>query len=364
MQASISARLLVHSFQKRNALFQIMRAVLHLCDLPISRGWDETAHKIIEHEADNNFQNKVAQLEVFYKNHLLVGEKAVKLFHVNAEKLLRLKTTLLELSISDSSYREKYPFSLTADELKMIDATPVLVDVREVRDSCAVIFCTKRTVIENVKLSPQELSENLQNAYDEIIGKKKETKQFFDVIFIRPTQGVVEVRIDIGKHISRDDRAFSFSQTEDVFNRLCREIGLEGKVLSRGINVFPAIESLYRMNEGMVCEVSFKTDEGSTKNEKMRKSHIDLREETYHSAGRQAIEDANSRMQMYKIAITLEHQVSEGLVINPELLLPGRKVELSKLTPMLEEFLVTKCMGLDDYDFIFDKMILYSNNCG
>ncbi|MGD1942149.1 MAG: hypothetical protein ACFB0G_12630 [Leptolyngbyaceae cyanobacterium] len=130
------------------------------------------------------------------------------------------------------------------------------------------------------------------------------------------------------------------------------------------LNIFPAIDKLYRSTEGKVGEVSFKTDGGSTKNEKMRRTHEDLRQEIYHHAGRKALEDAESDIRLYKIAILLEYQLAENIQSKPELFLPGRKVQLSKITPELEEFLISKCCGLEDYEFVFKKIVSYSTNRG
>jgi hypothetical protein len=166
---------------------------------------------------------------------------------------------------------------------------------------------------------------------------------------------LIEVRVDITSGMTFQERSRAFMQTINQFNDLATEsFGFE-TILKESINCFPLIGSLYNSDEGKIGELAFSTDEGSIKLEKMRRGGIDLRAETYHRAGKQAVHHITP----YRLAILWKFSISEELETQPELLLPGKVWALNHSTQNLDEVFITKCSGLEDYNFILEKIITY-----
>ena len=147
------------------------------------------------------------------------------------------------------------------------------------------------------------------------------------------------------------------------FNKLTEKVLGVKSLLKDPVNFFPLIKKLYdAKGEGKVGELAFTTDEGSIKNEKMRAGMGDLRDETYHKAGRAAVDDICP----YRIAVLWDSPISETLSIKNylEVFLQGNCRSLSSQNQVLEDVIIKKCSFLEEYKFVFDKInkYLWNNN--
>lgn len=335
-----------------------MRAILKICDLPVGRGWDDTVKKLVDSTKADEFLDGFNQLKEWYCNHLLVGEKAVKLFSVQRNRIDNLIKQFLLHEIESNIFHETYPFLLTEEKLMQADSLPKLVEVRNLENGLAVVFCTKRFFTERTEIDPDGLNEEAKKAldgYDELVGIKQHVRQFFDTVVLWKNKNFIEVRVDITSGMPSQERSRAFIQIIKQFNNLSnRKLGIE-TALRENVNFFPLIDRLYESEEGKVGELAFTTDEGSIKFEKMRRGEVDLRDETYHRAGRKAVDHITP----YKLAILWKFNLLEEIETQPELLLPGQARVLSNSTQELGEVIIRKCSGLEDYDFVFEKIILY-----
>jgi hypothetical protein len=341
-----------------------MRAILKMCDLPMGRGWDDTIQRLIaKSEGENGVEDNFNKLQELYSNHLLVGEKAIKLFCVERQKINRLIASFQSRRVEETVFHETFPFPLPEERLKEIEnSPPKLVEIKDFNDNLALIFCTKRFFTERVEINPEELRGEAKKDlgdYDELIGIKRYTRQFFDVIVLWKEKELVEIRVDIAQGMPPPERSRAFIETTNSFNSFGREILGIQTLLEKPINLFPLIDSLYESNEGKVGELAFTTDEGSTKVEKMRRGDVDLRAETYHKAGKRAVDHITP----YRLAILWKFPISEKIETQPELFLPGQVRTLSS-EQQLDEAIVRKCSSLIDYYFVFEKINIYQNNGG
>lgn len=344
-----------------------MRAILYVCEIPSFRGWNDTALKIRKQieEEEKDYNKELEKLENLYLEHLLIGEKAVKVFRIGSSKIRQLADSLLNYSIPPNVYNEAYPFPLDKEELE--DASPAmrLVEIRQVGGNLAIVFCTKRSISQRVKLGHGEVDDSLLDEYDEIVAKKDRAKQFFDVVFLRLDQGLAEVRIDIDDGMSSEDRNISFENIENTFNGICeKELGVSGQALSRVVNIFPVIDILYKSREGTITDIYFKTNEGSTKRERMKRGGKDLREEIYHKAGTEKLKEVGGGMDIYRMSLRWKFPVSEDISTHPNFMLPGKIAALSQLSPTLNEFILSGCGSINDYNSVFDKIFIHLDSCG
>jgi hypothetical protein len=336
-----------------------MRAIFKMCNLPMGRGWEDTIKKLTdENNVRDEFEDSFAQLKEYYCNHLLIGEKAIKLFEVNRRQIDRLIDSLVSHEIEKTVFHETYPFPLGDESLREIDSSTKLVDIRNSDCSLAVVFCTKRFFTERTEIDTTSFSEEAKkdlDGYDELVGIKRYTRQFFDAVVLWKDKELIEVRVDIANGIIHQEINRAFVQTIHQFNDLSRQSsGIESILKENGnVNFFPLISRLYESGEGKVGELAFTTDEGSSKFEKMRRGGVDLRNEIYHKAGSQAVDHITP----YRLAILWKFLISEDLETHPELFLPGQARVLSNLNPILNEVFVRKCSGLEDYKFVFEKII-------
>lgn len=261
-------------------------------------------------------------------------------------------------------FKELYPFPLPEEKLDKTDLFPILVDIKDADETLSLIFCSRRSIIERTEINPENFeftieSKNKLDDYDKIYGIKKRIYQLFDAIVIWKKKNIIEVRIDISKELSSQERNISFTKVINQFNNLVTQ-KLHLRVLVKEyINFFPLIHSLYsKSGEGKVTHLSFVTDEGSIKYEKMRKMTKDLRHETYHKAGKNAVDHITP----YYLAISWIFQISNEIKSDITLILPGKLYIINSPYPSLEEVIIKGCFVLEQYNFIFDKINEYLSN--
>jgi hypothetical protein len=93
-----------------------MRAIFKMCNLPIGHGWEGTVKKLTDEKIfGDEFITNFNQLKEYYRNHLLIGEKAVKFFHQDRDKIDKLINLLVSHEIEITAFHPTYPFTL-ADE--------------------------------------------------------------------------------------------------------------------------------------------------------------------------------------------------------------------------------------------------------
>jgi hypothetical protein len=337
-----------------------MRAILKMCELPSGRGWEDTIKKLNQESSKNdNFADNFNVLRDYYCNHLLTGEKALKLFEISREQIDEAIIKIEDYEIPENIFHETYPFPLSDERLAEVDSLPELVKVNNSDDQISVVFCTKRFFTERTEINPEDLGDQAKidlGIYDELVGIRRYNYQFFDTVILYKDKNLVEVRIDISPGgMPNQERSRAFSEIISKFNFLVKEETGINEMLKNNVNLFPLIDRLYESSEGKVGELAFTTDEGSIKSEKMRRGKVDLRGELYHKAGRQAVDHITA----YRLAILWRFQLSQEVETHPELLLPGQSHILSRLIQNLDEVIITKCSGLKDYNFVLEKIIKY-----
>jgi len=355
-QDNISATYLLECFKSRVA-WPTMQKILNNHGLSAGQGWTKTIQKLSSFsELGQEQANKVNSLEDAYFEHLLVGEKAVRFFSLDADSISKIAKYFESVQLDECFYTNSFPYPIDDEKLAKADNLPHLVKIETVNNGLAVIFCTKRIITERKELDLEELSEVTLyelKEYDEIIAVKRHMRQFFDVVKINSETNTIKVLIDNSGGISSDDQTNAFKQITSFFNRIVVDSGVSGLPLGEPVNLYPLLGKLYNDgNEGQVCEIAFITDEHSIKQERMRRKNSDLRTETYHSAGRNAV----PQIVPYRLGVCWDFNISVEVKSKPELMLAGKLATLSETSPQLSRAIICNCVGLDDYSFVIQKI--------
>ena len=348
--------------------FSTMSAILKLSEFPVSQGADRTVERIIKEvgEGKEDYTSAIKKLKQQYHDHLLVSEKAIRFFPVDKVRIAKLTNLITKNEIKNSDFLALYPIPLSEEQLSKTKSKISLVDLVESEQSLSLVYCSSRFIQERVKIDTSELNPEVEkelSSYYEVYGIKKYFYQFFDTVVLWKNKPFVEVRVDVTRDMPWQDRRKYALEVVGEFNNLTNKVlGIES-LLRDSVNFFPLIKKLYdAKDEGKVGELAFTTDEGSIKNEKMRVGMVDLRNETYHKAGRAAVDDICP----YRIAVLWESPISETLSIknNLELFLQGTCKSLSSKNQVLEDVIIKKCSFLEEYKFVFDKInkYLWNNN--
>jgi hypothetical protein len=347
--------------------WSVARIMFMLSGLNPSLGWDSTIKKL----TDTNItlsQETYLTLYNFYLSHVLLGNKAVKIFPISSVDCRKLKELHDTINLSEirNPFINKFPFLLDSKNLKEIEEDIFLVNIEETTSHINFVFCTKSSfhTRENIE---RELSEeknnsnikNILNKYTKIYGIKKEEKQLFSVVAVHKNRNILEIRVDLPEKAIEFYIIQAFSQIIAKFNEICRSINFT-LVEEECLNLFSLIREIYSCNSIRICEIGFQTNEGSLrgsiKHEKMKARKIDdLRNETYHHAGVRAINHIN----IFSIASIWDITISENqrLISNPEVWLPGSSRMLSEPITFLSEFRIKNNLGHHDYEFVLNDLL-------
>lgn len=358
---------LLESLHER-APWPVMSSLLKKNELLVSRGARNTIKKLLDEynfakeEKANELNQKIESLFEDYCEHLLTGEKQVKIFSINSNIEEQILKDLSTVTVKENEFLKSYPLPLSQEKLEEMDSSTYLVDVKYNRKVMTFVFCTSRFSTSRVKFKPQELDSDLSemlSEYDELVGIKRNSRQFFDVVTIRKGRGLIEFRMDISGGLPVEERPGAFVHTRRCFQRLFSDRSL-ASCFSQELNVFPLLQHLYSdKEEGKVVEIGFVTGTASIKHERMRRGQIDLRDEVYHKAGMDAVQ----RIDLYRLAVHWHINIQPDLSSYPELLIPGHVTLLnSENEKYIDGFEIRKYLGLEDYESIIKKVIKYLKN--
>ncbi len=349
---------LLSSIQERIPYNQF-RALLKKVELPPSNGWDNTFKKIrqeVESEAEN-IEEKIEKLLLAYREHLLVGEKAVKFFKIKPSLIQSLLNQAEGLKYDECPFTQAFPFFLDDENSNNVHPSN-LYFIKKLKhtNGLALIFFSKKYFQEKQSLDVSTINDSLTREYfdqfQEVYGLKQNIKQFADIVFINKKENLVEYRLDI-RNFSRDERKKGFGLIHKKFVNLFPSIDFSERTFS-ALNFYPLLNKFYESSEGRVCELGFTTDEGAIKKDRMRFKNTDLRYETFHHAGRKAV----TLITPYKIGVVWEKEnyVDENI----ELIIPGT---ISLLTqsqfPVIDEVILTGCMNLNDCENVKNKILRF-----
>ncbi|PPD44644.1 MAG: hypothetical protein CTY15_06795 [Methylocystis sp.] len=241
---------------------------------------------------------------------------------------------------------------LDPDELKNEPKKPTLVDISHDEGGTQLIFAATRVIVVREELDKDEITDtpNQLDEYSEIFGVKHRYFQSMDTVWIPDKGSVIDVRIDAPRNFSSEAQVAAIGQVKDALKIL---FGYD--YLEHPVNLFPLIDLIYNdANEGNIVEAAFGTSTASHKHEKMRRSHLDLRKELYHKAGKQALA---SGIALHLISVRWRRKLGGQIESLPELSLHVPVWETGAAQPSLLQGHVRNCMGYEDFDYVRGRML-------
>lgn len=324
--------------------WEIGRKVLLANGLDVGRGWPNTLMKYAEISTFD--EETLNALTRSYIEHILSGEKAVKFYRVGKNKKKEIQEDLLSRTIETSDLVESYPYPL--DDTVLVarkPSSPTLVAVESYDDGIAAIYSTVRVIEFREKINPENYAEKGLEQYSELIGIKMKKVQTFDVAWV-PNEGEwIDIRVDYPDGAKQDNLPY-------IFSRITTDLGIAGTT-----NLFPLLQMIYgNKKEGKIVEIAFGTNTASLKNEKMRKGNMCLRDEVFHKAGTNALDQP---IDIYKMGVRWPRGSGEDFY-ECELFLNGnQRLIHSQGSPMLSEAVFRKCMNVEDFNLIRGKIFHY-----
>jgi len=330
--------------------WDVGQTVLGAAEVTKGHGWDRTVAKF------KGVEGTPAQREALtesLRQHLLCGEKNVRMYEVAPDELEKLRQAASALKPAKTPFSTLYPALMMEPELGAAFPQPLAVAAVEATDDgLAVVFASGRAIKLREPVDRSTLPEEAAKAlagYDEVLGVKLQRLEAVDVVWIPSHGSYVDVRVDFPKGMHQDN---ANAVHERVTEALAALIGFQPLVSP--VNLFPVIDRLYRKSkEGSVVELAFGTTTASLKHEKMRRAGTCLREEKYHLGGKDAL---GTPIEPYRLSVQWSVPVGPEKASRPELSLHGSsKLGLSD-APVLDHAVIRHCVGLADFNFVRDRI--------
>lgn len=317
-----------------------------------SRGWDRTVAKLNDPDNDNA-EHEDALAEAL-EEHLLCGEKLIRLYSVDDDDRADLLARIEGLAEPDNDFAEAYPTLLAEGTLADFRGHPPYFTASSTFESGqAVVLSSARYLTTRESVLPAELpAEAAAELADfaELIGVKHQRLQGVDVLWIPADGGPLQLRVDypFGMQQRQGDQA-----ADNAVARFAQLLGRD--FLVQPVNLFPLVQRLYAATgDGMMVELGFVVSGSSQKLEKTRRGEECCREEAYHLGGVSALDEP---IQPFLVSVMWSIAMAEDLSAKPEVTLRGRASHTADLDPFLGEMVVRNAVGFEDYDHVLGRLL-------
>lgn len=348
---------------------------LRSLSLPASSSWTKTISTLKEVSEYHDLDPKtIANLDLIVNwidEYLSFHAKTIFTFplkkkqHPPLDNIYSAFIDNLKNSFVKTTYPKKFPYLLSKEELQQYNNTTTL---REIRKNSTHIDCIFSQVKEyktrneiNITQNDAEAVEKLKG-YSKIIGVKTVSHEHIDIVRFDLKQNSIELHLDItrpGKSILNlieiENRQKSY---KDIINASV-VAKIPSFYIPAALNLFKTIQKIYDSHQGNVCELGFVTTAGgSVKKEKMKRYDVDLRSETWHAGGMNAVTTGPvpDKVEMYQLSVCWKISNSSDM---PILSIPGTYRSLTSAE--VEHAIILGCKEKASYDFALSQLQHFAN---
>lgn len=321
-------------------------------DLERAMGWARTLARVAG--GDPYYEARELNLTKALEEHIMCGEKIVRIFDLDGAAMETLRTSARGLEVSGGPFVDAYPVLLGENELREQQGEhPVLTAMVEYPAGIAVVLASRRYLTTRETIGVAELSDaaavELQE-FSEVIGVRLRQLEAMDVIWIPERGHHVELRVDFPFGMQQRQGVAALDQGQASFERL-----LHHDFSHQQVNFFPVIQSLYEARgDGAMVELGFMVSGSAQKLERTRRDGQCCREEAYHVGG---IGVLDAPIQPYRTSVMWQLQLTEGVLSAPEVSIKGTSAQTTEQNPFLGEMVIRNCANFEDYDHVRDRIL-------
>lgn len=339
--------------------WSVFQASIRTNAVPKARNYDSLIIKLTQLQNDLvgiAAVDAVLGLKGRYITQAISGDKAVKITKVSDEDLGDLITAM---SAVQNTFESSDSFFSNETHLGVQD-TPELMHWVQIGNDLILTFNASREVSKKETLPREALTEYFFDKLPsggQIYYVKKIVKRCYDIVSLHRDTGFVEFRIDNSENFSVDERLVANHMLEVAFNSFC-ETYIGRLIKLSTLNLFPAVRAMHDLpaGDGRVVELHFVTDEGGVKaNKKRHRKTGCILNENFHIGGCDRIQN---QLNPYRIARSWSYSGS-SFQSEPELMLPGNLRMVSEINSnsYLNEAIISKCVGHQDYSMLINKLL-------
>ncbi len=357
-QETISLQCYLEALQTKKYSFRTLQKELTSRNMPSAQGWEPLFEKYKDPSIKKSDKGKWSLiLKELYDNHIRYGSKAIFMFEIDRKLALKIADSFPGMVDQESPFRTSFPFVLDDESLKKTSLKPSVTLVEPENDrGSRLICCYKRAYKEREQIELESLNTDAIKQktileaftdFEEIYGIRCGFTQSFDCIVIRPDEERLELQIDHCRQLNTDDLIKSFYKK--LLNIWIEDTFKIKNALNSPINFYPILQKLYKEDDGKIFKLGHVTGTDSIKEERMRRGHLDLREEPFHKKGLQAVVDTDP------FSLTKKWDSEHGTT-SPSVTIPGYSSHAGASDAKIEYVIINDCSCKQDFEMVLDKL--------
>lgn len=350
----------------RGVSFRVIQSIMRSNGTKI-KSWEEVSAEVQAikdgDQALIDIQDAVRELlEASY----FFWDQAVCFFRVPEKLVGAIKKVFsseaLKGKVSGSPYSTYFPYILSEDQLNDIQAKPGFATYLEFDSFKSILFAQKSFYTDKITRAYDDLGSDNEksafhllfpNGFDQAVAIRRIPFSFYYSISLTD-EDTLEVRMEVGT--SAQDTQANLYAAIDYFEKFFeKKFGIT-EVFSEPLNLFPAIKKLYDQTDGKIVDDKFSTGSGMLGNNKMRFASADIRKDSYHAGGEQAVK---ADLQHFGIVKTWDLH-AERKACQPAISLTARPQDINKKDEDKELYVavISNCGTESDYKHIRRKLFI------
>lgn len=337
---------LMSALSRRAPWLAAGRVILLSCGFDTHRGYEETTKAALKEPANPARDAKLADA---LQEHLVAGEKLVRVVRLTKAERTAVETWIMaKRKSSSSALVDAFPgVAPDADRRAAATSPPASVGHVALSAGRAALFTSVRSYLDREVISPSQLKAGVADGYEHIYAMRRLYLQTYDAIWLPPSFDVCCLAADLPAGVPS-----GFARDSQI----AMEAELR-KVLGRPINasnLWPAVDGLYRSNEGRLVDHGFVNNKEAVKHHTGRRGAQSLRDDEYDKAGAAAVGDD---LLTFKVAIAWARAGTTSRKAQPEILLPGKAAMLHVANAHLDHAVIRNCLNTRDLEFVLSRLL-------
>lgn len=324
--------------------------------MPTAQGWAPLLAKYqqLNYKAINA-QKYIDTLMGLHRNSCTASNTAIWIFEGPAAELTAISANADALLNKASVFAPAFPKPVDQQTLLASPLNGEFVRHLTMDDGTIVIYaCAKRAFRHREAIEVDQLTASAQSdlsEYEEVFGIRSGYTQAYDRVVIDPSANTLELHIDLCCPLGADDLVQAQIYYTNKLKALLQHVAKSKLTwLNQGLNFFPKIDELYQAKDGQIIALGHATSTKSIKEERMRSRKQDLRKETFHKEGINAIPSTDH----YSIKKGWDVL---GATHVPSVFIPGGSALAGAVGSAVRHAIIENCATPEDFRFVVNKIL-------
>lgn len=327
----------------------VAKHILARAEYDTSQGYEKTVSAILKQRID---EDKVKALKEGLIEHLVVGEKFIQFIRLQPGEKDHVEAWIRGKRRHRNVLTDAFPGVATEAEITPFrHQEPTSAGYVELECGIGALFTSARSYVKSVPVPASDLKPSAAAGFEKIVGFKNIVIQSYDAVWLPAAGNFVVVAADFPadgpkQNFPKDGAAFLVAAVRQVLGRPVQVA-----------NFWHAIEGLYQGVDGKLVDYGFSAGGQSVNHHRARRrTSVCLRRAVYDAAGAAAVQAAGKSLELFKVAMqwTVEHP--DGVLTDPEVLIPGAAKDLNKAGPIVNHCVVRDCLTTRDLSLLVSKL--------